>query len=306
MQYIFPVASYTTPPQKSLPTHAQTFKGTEFSCLEPDVLLYSPMSARIRTARLRNHEEDAANAAALTRRKFLQASTATLISAYAGGLQPTQAGGTRPQIAVIGAGIAGLNAAYRLKKAGFPVSLYEASDHIGGRIQTTYNRAAPNVYTELGGEFIDSDHDDMLALAQEFGLDLIDTQAASETGLQAAYFADGRLRTEEEVITAFQPLAAAVDNDLAQLSDTITYKSHSAFDAALDQTTLREYLTQNETVDWLFQILEAAYVNEYGLNLEDQSSLNFVQTIGTDTSDGFQIYGGSDQRYKIRGAISRS
>jgi monoamine oxidase len=50
---------------------------------------------------------------------------------------------------------------------------------------------APNVYTELGGEFIDSDHEDMLALAAMFGFGLIDTQGPSEAGLQVAYFAQG-------------------------------------------------------------------------------------------------------------------
>ena len=64
---------------------------------------------------------------------------------------------------------------------------------------------------------------------------------------------------------------------------------------------MRDYLQRNVKVDWLYDILEAAYVNEFGLNLVDQSSLNFVETIGTDTSDGFEIYGVSDQRYKIRG-----
>ena len=103
------------------------------------------------------------------------------------------------------------------------------------------------------------------------------------------------------MIVAFQPLAAIVDNDSSQLSDTITFDSHSRFDAQLDRTTLRQYLRRNLAVDWLYDVLEAAYVNEFGLNLEDQSSLNFVLTIGTDTSSGFQIYGSSDQRYKIQG-----
>ena len=141
----------------------------------------------------------------------------------------------------------------------------------------------------------------MLALASNFGFGLIDTEAPSEDGLQVAYFANGRLRGEDEVVAAFQPLASIVDNDSSQLSDEITFDSHSRFDARLDRTPLRDYLRRNVRVDWLYDILEAAYVNEFGLNLEDQSSLNFVETIGTDTSDGFEIYGVSDQRYKIRG-----
>ena len=33
------------------------------------------------------------------------------------------------------------------------------------------------LFTELGGEFIDSNHEDILALINEFDLDTIDTQA---------------------------------------------------------------------------------------------------------------------------------
>ena len=232
------------------------------------------------------------------RRRFLAGTAAGALAAYT---SPVKAAARNVGVAVIGAGIAGLNATHLLSRAGFEVTLYEGSDHIGGRIQTNYGGVAPNVYTELGGEFIDSDHDDMRALARMFGFDLIDTQAPSETGLQVAYFAKGRLRSESEVIAAFQPLASIVDNDSSQLSDTITYDSHSRFDARLDRTPSQTYLRRNLDVDWLYDILEAAYVNEFGLNLDEQSSLNFVETIGTDTSDGFEIYGESDQRYKVRG-----
>jgi monoamine oxidase len=260
--------------------------------------LFSRLCSAFKAARRENHRLAGTQTPRFNRRRFLTGTAAGVLAAYA---SPARAANNGVRIAVVGAGIAGLNATYLLSRAGFRVALYEGSDHIGGRIQTNYGGVAPNVYTELGGEFIDTDHDDMLGLAQTFGFGLIDTQAPSEEGLQVAYFAKGRLRSEDEVIAAFQPLASIVDDDSSRLSDTITYDSHSHFDARLDWTPLRDYLRRNLRVDWLYDILEAAYVNEYGLNLEDQSSLNFVETIGTDTSDGFQIYGSSDQRYKIRG-----
>jgi monoamine oxidase len=40
-------------------------------------------------------------------------------------------------IAIIGGGITGLTAAFRLRRAGVPVTLYEASNRVGGVIQTT-------------------------------------------------------------------------------------------------------------------------------------------------------------------------
>lgn len=260
--------------------------------------MFSALRSAFQAARLENLRSKETQLPRPGRRRFLQGTAAGLLAAYT---RPARASRQSAKIAVVGAGIAGLNATALLANAGFSVTLFEGSDHIGGRIQTATGVVAPGVYSELGGEFIDSDHDDMLALASTFGFGLIDTQAPSEAGLQVAYFADGRLRSEAEVIAAFQGLAAVVDNDVAQLSDTITYDSHSPFDAKIDRTTLRTYLERNAGSDWLYKVLEAAYVNEFGLNLEDQSSLNFVLTIGTDTSEGFEIYGSSDQRFKVQG-----
>jgi monoamine oxidase len=260
--------------------------------------LFSSLRRAFRAARAENRRSRAGAPHRVNRRRLLTGTAAGLIAAYT---RSVCASSNDVRIAVVGAGIAGLNATYLLAKAGLSVALYEGSDHIGGRIQTNYGGVAPNIYSELGGEFIDSGHDDMLALATLFGFGLIDTEAPSEDGLQVAYFANGRLRSEDEVIAAFQPLARIVDNDSSQLSDEITFDSHSRFDSRLDHTRLRDYLQRHVRIDWLYDILEAAYVNEFGLNLENQSSLNFVETIGTDTSDGFEIYGVSDQRYKIRG-----
>jgi oxygen-dependent protoporphyrinogen oxidase len=44
---------------------------------------------------------------------------------------------TSKRIAVIGAGIAGLTAAYRLQQAGHHVEVYEARDYVGGRMSST-------------------------------------------------------------------------------------------------------------------------------------------------------------------------
>jgi oxygen-dependent protoporphyrinogen oxidase len=42
------------------------------------------------------------------------------------------------KIITIGAGISGLAAAYRLKKAGHDVTVLEAADHVGGRMITIH------------------------------------------------------------------------------------------------------------------------------------------------------------------------
>ena len=56
-------------------------------------------------------------------------------------------------VAVIGAGAAGLSAARMLHEAGLEVIVLEARDRIGGRVFTIHDAASP-VPVELGAEFV--------------------------------------------------------------------------------------------------------------------------------------------------------
>src|SRR4051812_37635209 len=74
---------------------------------------------------------------------------------------------TTPQIAVVGAGLAGLTSAYRLRQAGYVADVYEArSDRVGGRCWSDTFPGSSLVY-EHGGELIDQSHTEIRQLAQE-------------------------------------------------------------------------------------------------------------------------------------------
>ena len=60
------------------------------------------------------------------------------------------------RVAIVGAGLAGLHAAYRLLQAGVRAQVYEASTRVGGRMFTARSLYAQGQVAELGGEFIDS------------------------------------------------------------------------------------------------------------------------------------------------------
>jgi monoamine oxidase len=62
----------------------------------------------------------------------------------------------RKNIGIVGAGIAGLVAAYELEKLNHSVTIYEASDRIGGRIRT--HRFSDGTYAELGAMRIPAHH----------------------------------------------------------------------------------------------------------------------------------------------------
>ena len=75
------------------------------------------------------------------------------------------------QVLIAGAGLAGLSAAHELARAGATITLLEAREYAGGRVRTIRDFAAGQ-HAELGGEFIEPDHKELLALCDEFGLRL--------------------------------------------------------------------------------------------------------------------------------------
>ena len=239
-----------------------------------------------------------------SRRNFLLGSAATLAAAYAAPVM-ARAKKEAPHIVIVGAGIAGLNAAYVLRQSGYHATVYEASQRVGGRIHTAHGEIAPGLVTELGGEFIDTAHKDMLALARAFELPLINTQVAGERDLKTAYFFGERHYSEEQVMDAFRPLASRIAADAARLSPNITARRHSSSDAEFDAIPLSEYLQRIGATGWIRDLIDVAYVAEYGLDASELSCINLISLIDTNMKEGFQIFGDSDERYKIQGGNNR-
>ena len=70
--------------------------------------------------------------------------------------------------------------------------------------------------------------------------------------------------------------------------------------------SLKAYLDQfrGKTDDWAIDLLDVGYNIEFGLETKDQSSLNMVDFIGTDLSQPFQMFGESDEVFRIKGGSS--
>jgi len=204
------------------------------------------------------------------------------------------------QVVIIGAGIAGLTAAWRLRQAGVPVRIIEAQDRVGGRMFSLRGYFPDAQVVELGGELIDSGHVRIRALAAEMELLLDDLQEPNPPIKSELWWSDGRAVSEAEIINAFKPVAAAIQRDLATLGDGDILYNAAQNAQALDALTLTQWLDRNDVKDWLRKLIEVAYTTEMGLECEQQSALNLLTFIGTG-KDEFRIFGESDERYHVRG-----
>lgn len=75
------------------------------------------------------------------------------------------------KVTIIGAGVSGLCAGYELKKAGFNVTILEASSRVGGRVKTFHDPTfAPGLHGEGGAMRIPANHFLLHQYIADFGL----------------------------------------------------------------------------------------------------------------------------------------
>ena len=90
-------------------------------------------------------------------------------------------------VLILGAGVAGLAAAYELQKKGIAYTLLETRTRTGGRIFTHTIDQATGMHIELGAEWVGASHERLIALCKDFGLKLIDHTFQSHVLLQEKY-----------------------------------------------------------------------------------------------------------------------
>jgi monoamine oxidase len=251
----------------------------------------------------RQHGAVSADSGKWRRRELLRAAAlggAGALASCAG--VPSAGAQETSEVVIVGGGVAGLTAAWRLHRRGVRVRLYEASARLGGRMWTKRNFNDDGMFCEIGGELVDSNHSAIIALAREVGVGVQPLKTSAPQGGEY-YLMDGRIYTDADLLRDFGPVAKRIAADAAGLytdAGDYTAKAH-AFDAMRLSEYLREAGRTTGAAPWLMRMLEVAYVTEYGLPSSEQSAMNFIDMISPDTSDGFHIYGDSDEAYRVTG-----
>jgi monoamine oxidase len=257
--------------------------------------------------------QDERRARTLSRRDVLKSASILAAGAAAAGAGLTlpigsrhhASAASRPRIAIVGGGIAGLNAALTLYDAGYASTVYEASSRLGGRMHSNTTDWANAQTSEWCGELIDTNHKTMLSLAQRFRLATVDLLQAQPNSSQDTYFFFGKYYPESQANTDFQPVHNTLQGQVQATSYPTLYNTYTPAGYQFDHLSLYDWIEQyvpGGHSSNMGMLLDVAYNEEYGRETTDQSSLNLIYLLGYKASPGgFSIFGASDERYHIVG-----
>ena len=243
----------------------------------------------------------------LSRRRFVQLAGGTAIAARLLPRRPSvwaQSAESPPTIAIVGAGLAGLNAAYQLKKAGVPATVYEAKPTVGGRTQSVTDRVGEGLVVDTGGHFINTTHEDMLTLADEFGLTLFNRVADAEQSPVPAvgYYFDGELRSEAEMAAALVDIAQQIADDAALIDE-----DYEQFAPGFDALSVTDYLDLHaDKISQPFArtLLEESIRVEYGVEPDASTALQLLFNLPSVEEDEVAVIA-SDETYVVEGGIGQ-
>jgi monoamine oxidase len=247
----------------------------------------------------------AADAPGTTRREALKrAGAATAGLALARPCLPVAQAATAPRIVVVGGGLAGLTATYRLKQAGYAAQLYEASDRTGGRCWTIRGAFADGQIAEHGGELIDTGHTELRQLVQELGLDTDDLSQAEPNGSEDAFYFDGRAYPVDQATTDLKGIWQQIHADVSAASYPTLYNSSTQRGRELDNMSIAQYIdayVPGGGASKLGQLLDVAYNIEYGAETNVQSALNMLYLLAYSGQGNLRIFGPSNEKFHVRG-----
>jgi monoamine oxidase len=206
------------------------------------------------------------------------------------------------KVLIIGAGLAGLAAAYHLKKNQVPFRMYEGAARMGGRVWTLSDLNISSEHGELGAERIESEHTQIQNLAQELKIRLLEVNPKESI----AWLEKGKILTAREwrkegveLVKLFQQVQNEAYGPGAQI---LSLQNQDQFPKAvlLDRMSAGELLERLsiQMQPWMKTFLTQIIRAEWGVEPHEISSLHLLHWM----RDSFQISG--KKYFKVAGGTS--
>ncbi len=180
-------------------------------------------------------------------------------------------------VAVVGAGFAGLTAAVAVKKAGRSVAVLEARNRIGGRVAA--HELENGEASERGGTFVGPTQDRILAAIKRYGLKTFPTYNVGSNvyvnGGDRSTFEDtgptGSAPPDPLILPELATVVAALDDMSTSVPVDAPWQAPNARD--LDRQTLEEFIRDNSVSERFRRLVPAATRPIFGAEPRELSLL---------------------------------
>ena len=194
---------------------------------------------------------------------------------------------SRPDIVVVGAGLAGLAAARDLEAGGAQVTVLEARPRVGGRVEQV--DLADGRRAQLGGEVVGDAHTSYLGLVAELGLTLVPsyvdepgetTRQLPETlsiGDWPTWYSDADRASHEEVEGLLEKLVSSIDP-----TDPLAHPDLHR----LDQLSVGDFLREAGATPAVLRAMDLVHLSLSDGSIERQSMFAYArkQAVGGGTA----------------------
>ncbi len=193
----------------------------------------------------------------------------------------------KSDVVVVGAGLAGLSAARDLATGGATVTVLEARERAGGRVEQV--ELPDGRLVQLGGEVVGNAHTAYLGLVAELGLTLVPSYVVEpgeitrqvpesvDIGTWPSWFADADIASYETVETALEKIVASIDP-----ADPFSYPDLHR----LDQLSFGDFLREAGATPAVLRAFDLVHLSLSDGSIERQSTFAYArkQAVGGGTA----------------------